>query len=65
MLDIFLVLLLLCIAGGIVYYLYREKKHGATCIGCPYARQCAKSYKVGRSKKKAAVCSCDHTKEIK
>ena len=44
MIDFILVLILLAIAGGIIRYLYKAKKRGETCIGCPYARQCAKSH---------------------
>ena len=41
MMENLLILTLLAgIIGGIVCYLYREKKRGATCIGCPYAKQC-------------------------
>ncbi len=40
MLDAVIIVILLCIVGGIVYYLYRAKKRGQTCIGCPYAKQC-------------------------
>ncbi len=35
-----IVILLLCIAAGIVFYLCKAKKRGDTCIGCPYAKQC-------------------------
>lgn len=35
-----IVIVLLCIVAGIVYYLYKAKKRGETCIGCPYAKQC-------------------------
>ena len=38
--DIILVLILLCIAGATGFYLYRAKKRGETCIGCPHAKQC-------------------------
>ena len=38
--DIIIVLVLLGIVGGVGYYLYRAKKRGQTCIGCPYAKQC-------------------------
>ena len=34
------VVILAAIVGGIVVYLYRAKKRGQTCIGCPYAKQC-------------------------
>ncbi len=26
---------------GISLYLYRSKKRGETCIGCPYCKKCA------------------------
>ena len=32
-----LILILAVIVGSIVYYLYKCKKRGQTCIGCPYA----------------------------
>lgn len=38
--DFIIVVILLCIIGGIVFYLYKAKKRGDTCIGCPYAKQC-------------------------
>lgn len=28
---------ILCLAGG---YLYKEKKKGKTCVGCPYSGSC-------------------------
>lgn len=31
---------LLAIIAVIVLYLYKAKKRGETCIGCPYAKQC-------------------------
>ncbi|MBO4954413.1 MAG: FeoB-associated Cys-rich membrane protein [Clostridia bacterium] len=35
-----IILILAVIIGGIVWYLYRQKKQGAKCIGCPYCKQC-------------------------
>lgn len=35
-----LILILAAIVGSIVYYLYKCKKRGQTCIGCPYAKEC-------------------------
>ena len=40
MTDLILILLLLLITAGIAAYLYRAKKRGEKCIGCPYAKQC-------------------------
>ena len=44
MIDLLIILVLLAIAGGIIFYLYKAKKRGETCIGCPYAKECAKKY---------------------
>ncbi len=38
--NVIVVLILLLLAVGIVWYLVRKKKRGETCIGCPYAKQC-------------------------
>ncbi len=56
MIDILIILILLAIAGGIILYLYKAKKRGETCIGCPYAKECAKKH---------ADCSCSSTKKSK
>ncbi len=34
------IVILIAIIAGAVWYLYRAKKRGETCIGCPYAKQC-------------------------
>ncbi len=38
--NIIIIAIVLCIVVGIVIYLYKAKKRGQTCIGCPYAKQC-------------------------
>ena len=38
--NVIIVAILVCILAGIGFYLYRSKKRGVTCIGCPYAKQC-------------------------
>ena len=40
MIDLIVIAILLAITGGIVFCLYRAKKRGETCIGCPHAKQC-------------------------
>ena len=40
MINIILIVVLAAIAGAILFYLYRQKKRGVTCVGCPYAKQC-------------------------
>ncbi len=51
--NFIIIVILLCSVGGIVYYLYKAKKRGETCIGCPYAKQCGG--KAAGAHKKAAV----------
>jgi len=41
MMDGIVIAVLVCIIGGVCLYLYRAKKRGETCIGCPYGKQCA------------------------
>lgn len=31
------------IIGAAVFYVYRAKKSGQKCIGCPYSKQCSGS----------------------
>ncbi|MBE7034664.1 MAG: hypothetical protein E7402_00880 [Ruminococcaceae bacterium] len=38
--NVILIVVLAGLVGGASYYLYREKKKGATCIGCPYSKSC-------------------------
>ncbi len=48
--NIIVVLILLVITAGIIWYLVRTKKRGEKCIGCPYAKQCTG---------KCGGCSCE------
>lgn len=38
--DVIIVVIVLCIVGAVCTYLYKAKKRGETCVGCPYAKQC-------------------------
>ena len=35
-----IIAIIVLIIGGILFYLFRSKKRGDTCVGCPYAKQC-------------------------
>ena len=37
MIDYVIILAVMLIVGGAGYYVYRAKKRGQKCIGCPYA----------------------------
>ena len=41
--DVIIVVILVLIVAAIGLYLYRAKKRGEKCIGCPYAKQCGGS----------------------
>ena len=52
--DIIVIVVIAAIVGGASYYIYRAKKSGKKCIGCPYASSC-----------KSGKCSCgsDYTED--
>ena len=39
--DYILIAVLLAVVGGAAFYIYRAKKRGKKCIGCPSAHQCS------------------------
>lgn len=41
MTDIILIAILFLMISSIGLYLYKAKKRGEKCIGCPYAKQCS------------------------
>ena len=42
MADLIVVLILLAILGGAAFYVYKAKKSGRKCIGCPDGGSCTK-----------------------
>lgn len=50
--NIILTIILLLIAGGAGLYLYKAKKRGEHCVGCPYSGKCgSNSCNYGSNKK--------------
>ncbi|MBE6750543.1 MAG: FeoB-associated Cys-rich membrane protein [Ruminococcaceae bacterium] len=49
--NVIVILILLIIATGIIWYLIRAKRKGETCIGCPYAKRCSSKCDGGCSAK--------------
>ena len=41
--DLLIVLILLIILGAAAFYIYKAKKNGQKCIGCPYSKSCGKN----------------------
>lgn len=50
MVNVILVIILAGIIGGAALYIYRAKKRGQACIGCPHAKTCA-----------SRKCNCDNS----
>lgn len=38
--DFIIIAIVVCIVVGVSVYLYRAKKRGEACIGCPAGKQC-------------------------
>lgn len=47
MTNIVVTLILAAIVGGAGLYIYKEKKRGARCIGCPDSKVCAARRQAG------------------
>ena len=45
MTDFVISLVLILVVGAAVFYIYKSKKSGKKCIGCPYAESCGKNKK--------------------
>ncbi|MCR5420385.1 MAG: FeoB-associated Cys-rich membrane protein [Lachnospiraceae bacterium] len=43
MANVIAVVIIVCIVGAALYYIYKEKKKGTRCIGCPMAGNCSKA----------------------
>ncbi len=39
--NVILIAVLALILGGVVLYLYKTKKRGQKCVGCPYSGSCS------------------------
>ncbi len=41
MIDILIAGIIALIAGGALWYIFRQKRRGAKCIGCPDSKTCS------------------------
>ena len=46
--NVVIAIVVVLIIGAAAWYVYRQKKNGAVCIGCPHAKSCDGSCKSGR-----------------
>lgn len=52
--NIIIVVILVCIIGAVVFYLYKAKKNGQVCIGCSCSKKCTSKKNISHGK-----CCCD------
>lgn len=43
MIDMIVIALVVLVVGGASFYIYKAKKKGQKCIGCPYGKECGGS----------------------
>lgn len=55
MVNLITFLVITAIVGGAGFYIYKEKKRGVKCIGCPWAETCGKQTACSGS-----CASCSH-----
>ena len=51
--NVILIVVILAILGGASFYIYKAKKSGAKCIGCPVAKSCSGNCS-------GCSCNCGH-----
>lgn len=47
--DYIIILVIALIVGGAACYIYRAKKSGQKCVGCPHSKTCSGGCSRGRS----------------
>ena len=57
--DFVVILVIALIVGGASYYIYRAKKSGKKCIGCPHSASCKNSGGCSTS----CSCGCSSNEE--
>lgn len=60
MINLILVLILILIVGAAGTYIYRQKKKGVKCIGCPSGKDCGRQVGQGCSSTCASCSGCHH-----
>lgn len=53
--DFIIIAILVVILGAAALYLYKAKKRGAKCIGCPDGAKCS-----GNCDRCSGGCNCNH-----
>ncbi|MBQ3111659.1 MAG: FeoB-associated Cys-rich membrane protein [Firmicutes bacterium] len=62
MVNLITFLVIAAIVGGAGLYIYKAKKSGVKCIGCPSAKACGQQGMTGCSGSCASCSGCSHHK---
>ena len=54
--DIIVIIIIALILAGAIYYIVKQKKSGAKCIGCPHSKCCNKKNSCN------STCKCGEKK---
>ncbi len=61
--NVIIIVIVIALISAACIYIYREKKRGRRCIGCPMAGQCEKArdkmHKEFMEYKNSKQCSCE------
>ena len=60
MTNLVLILILIAIVGGASLYIYRAKKQGTKCIGCPSGKDCGRQVSHGCGATCSSCSGCHH-----
>lgn len=62
MIDLMIILVLLAIVGGAAAYVYKAKKSGKKCIGCPSGASCESGSSTCSGSCSGCSCGCGNKK---
>lgn len=54
--DLIIGLILFAIIGGAGFKIYRDKKNGVVCSGCPHSKSCTTAQSCPSTTQKKTVC---------
>ena len=60
LINVILLIVIALIVGSALFYIYRQKKAGAACIGCPYAKKCGSKCKCNSQSGQNGGGGCCH-----
>ena len=63
MTNLIVLIIIAAIVGGAGAYIYKAKKKGVKCIGCPSGKECGRQVSHGCASTCASCSGCHHQQE--